>query len=78
MQSRVLIFAGIRPVHNDWTMSDCLRFHELLGKKEFVSVIVEKSEDIVSVMLFDTSSQLQTDIAAILVEELRAIDVTAE
>lgn len=65
-------------MHSTWEMSDCIRFHELLAKKEFCGVVVEISEDnVVSMILYDTVVEPPIDIGAVLVEEGRATDMTS-
>ncbi|XP_046384453.1 tudor domain-containing protein 7-like [Ischnura elegans] len=72
--------AGVRPVHSDWSVEDCLRFQEMVCNKQFVSTIVETgpdlidpSETVIGLHLTDTSDpKVDASIGQIFVDEGRA------
>ncbi|XP_011061556.1 PREDICTED: tudor domain-containing protein 7-like isoform X1 [Acromyrmex echinatior] len=71
---------GIEPLNVDWTVTDCVKFKDLVLDKDFVSVIVESVFDSLSpvngtmlgLKLIDTSTEKDIYIDELLVEEKRA------
>lgn len=71
---------GIEPMNVDWTVTDCVKFKDLVLEKNFVSVIVESMFDHLSpvngtmlgLRLIDVSTDKDIYIDKLLVEEKRA------
>ncbi|XP_018318285.1 tudor domain-containing protein 7 isoform X2 [Mycetomoellerius zeteki] len=71
---------GIEPINVDWTVTDCVKFKDLVLDKDFVSVIMESVFDSLSpvngtmlgLKLIDTSTEKDIYIDKLLVEEKRA------
>ncbi|KYM99296.1 PREDICTED: tudor domain-containing protein 7 isoform X2 [Cyphomyrmex costatus] len=71
---------GIEPVNVDWTVTDCVKFKDLVLEKNFVSIIMESVFDNLSpvngtmlgLKLIDTSTEKDIYIDNLLVEEKRA------
>lgn len=68
---------GISPLHRDWSVEDSLRFKNLVSQKVMISVVVDVHKDgKIIIILYDTSTDEEVDIGAVLVEEGRAKDIT--
>ncbi|KDR21575.1 Tudor domain-containing protein 7 [Zootermopsis nevadensis] len=72
--------AGIQPKHSDWSIEDCDMFQELVVEREFVSVIMETSPDllnptdmVIGLKLIDTSGKDDICIDELLISQDRAI-----
>ncbi|XP_036140516.1 tudor domain-containing protein 7 isoform X2 [Monomorium pharaonis] len=71
---------GIEPINVDWTVTDCVKFKELVLEKNFVSVIIESMFDDLSpvngtmlgLRLIDVSTDKDIYIDKLLVDERRA------
>lgn len=71
---------GIVPSHSDWSIEDCLRFQDLVVNKTLVTLIKETGPDLINpndtvigLQIIDTSTDVDVDIAELLVNEGRAI-----
>lgn len=71
---------GIQPIHKDWTTHDCVKFNKLTVDKRFVAVIKGirpdeffVNENIIELVLIDTSSDVDLNINEVLKNEGRAI-----
>lgn len=74
---------GILPIHKDWTTHDCVKFNKLTVDKRFVAVIKGvrpdeffANENILELVLIDTTSEVDVNINEVLKSEGRAIDST--
>lgn len=75
------MLAGILPIHKDWTTHDCVKFNKLTVDKRFVAVIKGirpddffVNEEIIELVLIDTTSEVDVNICEVLKNEGRAID----
>ena len=80
-------FVGIKPVSEQWTVKDCLRFKELAHSKNFVCLVKSKKdirnkyndnlpvtvETLYRLELIDTSTDQDIFIRDILIKEKRAL-----
>ncbi|XP_012284701.1 tudor domain-containing protein 7A [Orussus abietinus] len=71
---------GIQPVNIDWSVEDCLRFHELVVERNFVSIVRESGPDklspadtLLGLTLIDVSGPEDVYIDKLLIEERRAV-----
>lgn len=75
--------SGIKPIHKDWTGLDCVQFNKLTVEKRFVAVIKGirpdeffVNENIIELVLIDTTSEVDVNINEVLKNEGRAIAAT--
>lgn len=67
-------------MRNDWSVEDCLMFQELVVEREFVSVIMETSPDllnptdmVIGLKLIDTSGEDDVYIDELLISQEIAV-----
>uniref|UniRef100_A0A182WDR6 Tudor domain-containing protein 7 n=1 Tax=Anopheles minimus TaxID=112268 RepID=A0A182WDR6_9DIPT len=75
---------GVKPLHNDWTISDAMRFKELTAECNFASVVrsiqadeLNPQEQLIELELIDVSTENDVFVHKILVDEGRAVYTAA-
>ncbi|XP_053668114.1 uncharacterized protein LOC128718517 [Anopheles marshallii] len=75
---------GVKPLHNDWTISDAMRFKELTADCNFASVVrsiqadeLNPQEQLIELALIDVSTEDDVYVHKILVDEGRAVYTAA-
>ncbi|XP_052903294.1 uncharacterized protein LOC128310642 [Anopheles moucheti] len=75
---------GVKPLHNDWTISDAMRFKELTADCNFATVVrsiqadeLNPQEQLMELELIDVSTDIDVYVHKILVEEGRAVYTAA-
>uniref|UniRef100_A0A182M524 Tudor domain-containing protein 7 n=1 Tax=Anopheles culicifacies TaxID=139723 RepID=A0A182M524_9DIPT len=75
---------GVKPLHNDWTISDAMRFKELTADCNFASVVrsiqadeLNPQEQLIELELIDVSTENDVFVHKILVDEGRAVYTAA-
>uniref|UniRef100_A0A182SY63 Tudor domain-containing protein n=1 Tax=Anopheles maculatus TaxID=74869 RepID=A0A182SY63_9DIPT len=75
---------GVKPLHNDWTISDAMRFKELTADCNFASIVrniqpdeLNPQEQVMELELIDVSTETDVFVHKILVGEGRAVYTAA-
>uniref|UniRef100_A0A182YAV2 Tudor domain-containing protein 7 n=1 Tax=Anopheles stephensi TaxID=30069 RepID=A0A182YAV2_ANOST len=75
---------GVKPLHNDWTISDAMRFKELTADCTFASIVrnvqadeLNPQEQLIELELIDVSTDTDVFLHKILVDEGRAVYTAA-
>uniref|UniRef100_A0A182QFJ7 Tudor domain-containing protein 7 n=1 Tax=Anopheles farauti TaxID=69004 RepID=A0A182QFJ7_9DIPT len=75
---------GVKPLHNDWTISDAMRFKELTADSHFASIVrgiqadeLTPQEQLIVLELIDVSTETDVHVHKILVDEGRAVYTAA-
>ncbi|XP_058458121.1 tudor domain-containing protein 7A isoform X2 [Malaya genurostris] len=73
---------GVQPIHGDWSAEDAVRFQQLTVEKQFASQVrsihadeFNQNDDIVELTLTDVSTDEDTIIHQVLIDENRAVYV---
>uniref|UniRef100_A0A182NSX1 Tudor domain-containing protein 7 n=1 Tax=Anopheles dirus TaxID=7168 RepID=A0A182NSX1_9DIPT len=75
---------GVKPLHNDWTIADAMRFKELTADSHFASIVrgiqadeLTPQEQLIELELIDVATEDDVYVHKILVDEGRAVYTAA-